>query len=73
MEEKQKKAKAIESLIRKYLGENAYEDIYRALLADDPEKANAVFMTMQEARRIKRQQKDHGALRSPRPWQRCLR
>ncbi|MCU6747616.1 MULTISPECIES: TIGR03915 family putative DNA repair protein [Lachnospiraceae] len=53
VEEKQKKAKAIESLIRKYLGENAYEDIYRALLADDPEKANAVFMTMQEARRIK--------------------
>src|SRR5699024_11655549 len=39
-------------MIKKYLGYNAYWDIYHALLSDDEEKGTAVFKSMQESRRI---------------------
>ncbi len=52
VEETQKKAKAVETLICRYLGRQAYWDIYHAVLAEDPGKGDAVFGTMMEARRI---------------------
>lgn len=53
VEESEGKVHQIERMIKKYLGFNAYWNIYLALLSDDPEKAEAVFRTMQEARKIK--------------------
>lgn len=50
--ESEKKSIAVERLIKKNLGYNAYWDIYHALLADDPAKADAVYHTMCEARNI---------------------
>ena len=51
--ESEKKAAAVERLIQNNLGYSSYWDIYHALLAEDPDKADAVFRTMQAARTLK--------------------
>lgn len=51
-EESEQKSIAVERLIKTHLGYNAYWDIYHALLADDADKADAVYQTMLEARRV---------------------
>lgn len=53
VEEKEYKSIAVERLIKKNLGYNAYWDIYHALLADDAEKADAVYHTILAARAVK--------------------
>ncbi|HCR81845.1 TIGR03915 family putative DNA repair protein [Muricomes intestini] len=53
VEENEQKSIAVERLIKKNLGYNAYWDIYHALLSDDCEKADAVYHTMLDARQIK--------------------
>ena len=50
--ESEKKSIAVERLIKQNLGYNTYWDIYHALLADDSEKADAVYNTMLAARTI---------------------
>lgn len=52
IEELEKKSIAVERLIKKNLGYNAYWDIYHALLSEDATKADAVYHTMCEARKI---------------------
>ena len=52
VEECDKKVLAVEKLMVKNLGRDTYFDIHRALLADDPQKAEAVFKTIQDARRL---------------------
>ena len=52
VEECEQKAVRLERMIKRYLGYNAYWDIYHALLSEDGEKGTAVFRTMQESRRI---------------------
>ena len=52
VEECELKAARLERMIKRYLGYNAYWDIYHALLSEDDEKGTAVFRTMQESRRI---------------------
>ncbi len=51
-EETEKKAQAVEILIRRHLGVKAYWDIYHASLSEDKEKGNAILGTMMEARRL---------------------
>ena len=46
------KAAAVERMIRKNLGEEAYLDIYQALLAHDKDKGSAILGTIQAARKI---------------------
>ena len=53
VEECEQKAARLERMIKRYLGYNAYWDIYHALLSEDGEKGTAVFRTMQESRRIR--------------------
>ena len=57
----EQKAVRLERMIKKYLGYNAYWDIYHALLSDDEEKGTAVFKSMQESRNIRDSRKimDH--------------
>ena len=67
VKESQKKARAVEQLIRVNLGEEAYKELYYALLSKDAGKGNAVFWTMQEARKLKDSRKimehlDHPAV-----------
>ena len=57
VEESRDKALRLERMIKRYLGYNAYWDIYLALLSDDPEKGTAVFRAMQESRRISNSRK----------------
>lgn len=52
VEENGEKALQLERMVKRYLGYNAYWDIYHALLSDDEQKGDAVFRTMQEARKI---------------------
>lgn len=52
VEETQKKANAVESLIKKHLGEYAYWNIYHAMLSHDSKKADSILGTMLEARHI---------------------
>lgn len=47
------KAEAVRRLIRKYLGEQAYMDIYYAALSCSHEKGTAIWQTMQEARMLR--------------------
>lgn len=47
-----KKALAVENLIQRHLGSQAYWCIYHAILSNDPQKADAVLGTMLEARNI---------------------
>ena len=52
VEQTEKKAMAVERLIKKHLGESAYWDIYHAALADSVEKGSAILGTMFEARKL---------------------
>lgn len=47
------KAFQLEKMIKRYLGDRTYREIYLALLSDDDGKGGAVFRTMQEARKIR--------------------
>ncbi len=55
--ESEKKAIAVENMIKKNLGLEVYRNIYYALLSDDAKKANAVLGVMQEARKIPNRKK----------------
>lgn len=50
--ETEQKSQRLQRMVKRYLGYNAYWDIYHALLSDDIEKGTEVFRTMQEARNI---------------------
>lgn len=50
--EDSKKAVAVEQLIKRHLGENAYWNIYHAMLSHDGKKADDILGTMLEARKI---------------------
>ena len=52
MEETDEKAQRLQRMVKRYLGYNAYWDIYYALLSEDQEKGTEVFRVMQEARNI---------------------
>lgn len=52
VEETEYKAAAVERLIQRHLGMQAYWDIYHAVLAEDPEKADAILGTMLAAKKI---------------------
>ena len=47
------KEQAVERLIRKHLGGQAYADIWHASLASDKDKADAIYGTMLAARRLR--------------------
>ncbi|MCI8639373.1 MAG: DNA metabolism protein [Coprococcus sp.] len=51
-EEQEKKAVAVERLIKKHLGMEAYGKLYAAALSTDPVKGDAVLGTMLAARRL---------------------
>lgn len=53
VEESERKAAAVESLIKKNLGMYAYRCIYYALLSADPERADTVLGMMQASRGLK--------------------
>lgn len=53
VEETEHKAMAVESLIRRHLGERAYGAIYHALMSADQKKGDAVLGTMLAARQLK--------------------
>ena len=59
--ETEDKARRLQRMVKRYLGYNAYWDIYYALLSDDQEKGTEVFRVMQEARNIQDSRKimDH--------------
>lgn len=50
--ESEQKTIAVENLIKKHLGYEAYWDMYHAVLANDIEKGNAILGAMLEARKI---------------------
>lgn len=52
VEESQKKAIAVENLIKRHLGSYAYWNIYHAVLSNDREKGNVILGAMLESRRI---------------------
>lgn len=52
VEEAQHKVRAVETLIRRHLGGQAYEDLYQAALSWDPGKGDAILGTMMEARNL---------------------
>ncbi len=52
VEETEHKAIAVEALIRKHLGQQAYRDIYHAVLSSDQGKGDAVLGTMLAAREL---------------------
>lgn len=52
VEERPRKVIAVEKLIKKHLGHDAYWDIYHAVLSQAPEKGDAVLGTMFAARKI---------------------
>ena len=52
VEESEKKAIAVEKLIRKHLGEAVYKDIYYAMLSHDSKKADSILGMMIVARHI---------------------
>lgn len=52
VEEDGHKAEAVEKLIRRHLGAQAYWDIYHAVLSEDPDKGDAILGTMLAARKI---------------------
>lgn len=53
VEENLHKEQAVERLIRKHLGGQAYADIWHASLASDKDKADAIYGTMLAARRLR--------------------
>lgn len=52
VEETERKAAAVEALIKKHLGRQAYWDIYHAVLSEDKEKGDAVLGTMLAAKTL---------------------
>lgn len=52
VEETDRKARAVERMIRKNLGASVYRDLYYAMLSPEPDKAEAVLGTMLAARKI---------------------
>lgn len=52
VEESQKKAIAVENLIKRHLGSHAYWNIYHAVLSNDREKGNVILGAMLESRKI---------------------
>lgn len=52
VEEDERKTIAVENLIKKHLGYEAYWDIYHAVLSNDAEKGDAILGAMLEARNI---------------------
>jgi len=50
--ETEEKARAVENLIRRHLGAQAYWDIYHAALSQDCEKGDAILGTMLAARKL---------------------
>ena len=52
VEETEEKSQRLQRMVKRYLGYNAYGDIYYALLSEDQEKGTEVFRVMQEARNI---------------------
>lgn len=52
VEESERKAAAVENLIKKHLGDEAYWHLYHAILAEDEDKGDAVLGMMIEAKRI---------------------
>lgn len=52
VEESQKKAIAVENLIKRHLGSYAYWNIYHAVLSNDREKGNVILGAMLESRKI---------------------
>ena len=52
VEETEHKARAVEAMICKHLGESVYGDLYYAMLSADRQKADAVLGTMLEARTL---------------------
>lgn len=52
VEETQKKAQAVEVLIKKHLGRKAYWDIYHAALSEAPEKGTVILGTMLAAKAL---------------------
>ena len=52
VEESQKKAIAVENLIKRHLGSYAYWNIYHAVLSNDREKGDVILGAMLESRRI---------------------
>lgn len=56
-EETEHKAVAVENLIRKHLGREAYWDIYHAALSSDPGKADAILGTMLAAKKLSNSRK----------------
>lgn len=65
VEQTTRKALAVERLIQKNLGHNAYWDIYHALLSDDAFKADVVYQVMLAARTIPDSQKVMEHLSNP--------
>lgn len=55
--ESEKKTIAVENLIKKHLGYEAYWDIYHAVLSNDSEKGDAILGMMLEARNIENSKK----------------
>ena len=51
--ENEKKAVAVENLIKKHLGYEAYWEIYHAVLSNEQDKGDAILGTMLEARMVK--------------------
>lgn len=52
VEETERKAQAVEVLIRKHLGAQAYWDIYHASLSEDKKKGDAILGTMLAAKKL---------------------
>lgn len=52
VEETEKKAQAVENLIKKHLGRKTYWDIYHAALSEDSGKGTAILGTMLAARKL---------------------
>lgn len=64
-EESERKSMAVERLIKDNLGHATYGSIYHALLSDDPQKADAVYQMMLEARRLQNGRDIMGHLSHP--------
>lgn len=65
VEESERKAIAVENLIKKHLGYEAYWDLYHAILSEDEDKGDAVLGTMLEAKRIPNSKKIMNHLSHP--------
>lgn len=63
--EDEKKVHAVQKLIWKYMGEEAYLAIGQALLSDDEEKGTAILRTMIEARKLSNAGTIMGHLKHP--------